>query len=451
MAASVPKLIKGLQSWSLNNVSVLKQVSRGIHSEPQVTALENGVRVVTQESSAPAATVGLYVNTGARYETSENNGVGYFLEHLAFKGAVDKVAEIGGCVEAVTGREQTGFYTKCLPEGVSGAVDILSGVLNSQFTDADVAAEKGKILQELSGIEESNLKSVVFDHLHSVAFQQSDLGKSVYGPSENVTAMTKETLSSYVKQHYQGNRLVLAAAGGVSHSQLVDLAKKHLGGVGNDTGVTTGVTSRYTGSEVKYRDDSMKYAHVALAVEGCGADSPDRAPLLVAATLLGSWSRSDGGGTNLASKLARQTAALDSKMHSYESFSINYKDTGLWGIYWVCDKLGSADMTWVVQDEWKRIATSASEFEVERAKNQILAHMCGQDICTTATCNTIAAGVLGGGSLTASQIKAVNAKAVKNAVFDYVYDQCPAVAAVGPVENQTDYNRVRAGMTWVRW
>jgi len=450
MASTVPKLIKGLQSRSLN-VSVLKQVSRGVHSEPQVTALDNGVRVVTQESAAPTATVGLYVNTGARYETGENNGVGNFLEHLAFKGAGDKVAEIGGCVEAHTGREQTGFYTKCLPDGVSTAVDILSGaVLNSQFNDADVAAEKSKILQELDGLEEGNLKTIVFDHLHSVAFQESDLGKSVYGPTANVTNMTKDTLSSYVKQHYQGGRLVLAAAGGVSHSQVVDLAKKYLGGVSNDVGVATGSTHRYTGSEVKYRDDSMKYAHVALAVEGCSADSPDRLPLLVAATLLGSWSRSHGGGTNVASHLGRQTADLSSQIHSYEAFNINYRDTGLWGIYWVCDKLGCADMTWVVQDEWKRLATTVSDFEVDRAKNQLLAHLTNQQNCTTAACNSLAEGVLGGGNITASQIQAVNAKAVKKAVFEYVYDQCPAVAAVGPVENQTDYNRVRSGMYWLR-
>lgn len=31
----------------------------------------------------------------------------------------------------------------------------------------------------------------------------------------------------------------------------------------------------------------------------------------------------------------------------------------------------------------------------------------------------------------------------------YLFDRCPAVAAVGPVEQLTDYNRLRAAMRWV--
>lgn len=31
----------------------------------------------------------------------------------------------------------------------------------------------------------------------------------------------------------------------------------------------------------------------------------------------------------------------------------------------------------------------------------------------------------------------------------YLFDRCPAVAAVGPTEQLVDYNRLRAGMRWV--
>ncbi len=45
------------------------------------------------------------------------------------------------------------------------------------------------------------------------------------------------------------------------------------------------------GSDVRVRDDSMPYAHVAIAVEGCGWSNPDNIPLMVANTLIGSWDR----------------------------------------------------------------------------------------------------------------------------------------------------------------
>ena len=38
---------------------------------------------------------------------------------------------------------------------------------------------------------------------------------------------------------------------------------------------------RYTGSDVRVRDDTMPLAHIAIAVEGCGWTNPDNIPLMV--------------------------------------------------------------------------------------------------------------------------------------------------------------------------
>ena len=42
--------------------------------------------------------------------------------------------------------------------------------------------------------------------------------------------------------------------------------------------------------------------------------------------------------------------------------------------------------------------------------------------------------------------QAVDAEAVRAVLFKYVYDRCPVVAAVGPVEQVPDYNVIRNGM-----
>lgn len=95
----------------------------------------------------------------------------------------------------------------------------------------------------------------------------------------------------------------------------------------------------------------MPLAHVAIAVEGCGWDSPDNIALMVANTLIGSWDRSHGGGANLASNLAAASAQAN-LCHSFQSFNTCYTDTGLWGIYFVADKLSIEDMVFNVQSEW---------------------------------------------------------------------------------------------------
>lgn len=43
------------------------------------------MRVASEDSGAATATVGLWIDSGSRYETDENNGVAHFMEHMAFK------------------------------------------------------------------------------------------------------------------------------------------------------------------------------------------------------------------------------------------------------------------------------------------------------------------------------------------------------------------------------
>lgn len=92
--------------------------------------------------------------------------------------------------------------------------------------------------------------------------------------------------------------------------------------------------SSSSGSEVRVRDDAMPVAHVAIAVESCGWENADNIPLMVANTLIGAWDRVHGSGSGNASKLAA-ICSQDQLAHSFQSFNTCYKDTGLWGIYFV--------------------------------------------------------------------------------------------------------------------
>merc|ERR1712079_422614 len=98
----------------------------------------------------------------------------------------------------------------------------------------------------------------------------------------------------YVKTHFKGARMVLAGAGGVDHTELCQLADQHFGKITNEyeAEIPMDLGVRYTGSEVRMRDDSMPFAHVAVGVEGCGFTNPDYFPLTVAAHVLGSYDRS---------------------------------------------------------------------------------------------------------------------------------------------------------------
>lgn len=48
------------------------------------------------------------------------------------------------------------------------------------------------------------------------------------------------------------------------------------------------------------------------------------------------------------------------------------------------------------------------------------------------------------------RINSITAKNVRDVCYKYLYDRCPAIAAVGPVENLPDYNVIRSSMYWLR-
>ncbi len=74
----------------------------------RITTLANGLRVASEAmANVQTASVGVWVDVGARYEATEVNGVAHMLEHMAFKGTERRSARaIAEAIENVGGAAQ---------------------------------------------------------------------------------------------------------------------------------------------------------------------------------------------------------------------------------------------------------------------------------------------------------------------------------------------------------
>ncbi|XP_069484169.1 mitochondrial-processing peptidase subunit beta [Ambystoma mexicanum] len=439
------------------------QVSLNV-PETKVTSLQNGLRVASEDSGLSTCTVGLWIDAGSRYENQMNNGTAHFLEHMAFKGTKKRsqldleleIENMGAHLNAYTSREQTVYYAKAFSKDLPRAVEILADITqNSTLGEAEIERERGVILREMQEVE-TNLQEVVFDYLHATAYHSTALGRTILGPTENIKSINRNDLVEYITTHYKGPRIVLAAAGGVSHDELLELAKYHFGNLPSTCERETPTLPRcnFTGSEIRVRDDKMPLAHIAIAVEAVGWSHPDTFPLMVANTLIGNWDRSFGGGVNLSSKLA-QITCHGNLCHSFQSFNTCYTDTGLWGLYMVCEPNTVEDMMHFVQKEWIRLCTNVSESEVARAKNLLKTNMLLQLDGSTPICEDIGRQMLCYNRRIPlpeleARIEAIDAKTIRDVCTRYIYDRSPAIAAVGPIEQLPVYKRIRSGMYWLR-
>jgi len=434
------------------------------YPETKTTTLSNGLRIASETSLGETATVGIWIDTGSRYETPETNGVAHFLEHMSFKGTgkrsrvqlEQEVENIGGHLNAYTSREQTVFYAKVNKADVPQAMDILSDILtNSTYSEEAIERERDVILREMQEVD-GQMEEVIFDRLHETAYRGTMLGATILGPEENIRSLSRAQIQDYINTHYVAPRMVVAGAGAVEHDELVKLSEKLLGGVPSK-GKREAVMepARFTGSDIRIRYDDMPAAHVALAFPTAGWNDPDSFTLLTIQTMLGSWTKASTGGADSSSELIASVAKQD-LAQSVQAFNTHYSDTGLFGVYAVSEQYDLDNVMFEITRAITGLAYGVDENLLAEAKNQLKISMLSQLDGSTVICEDIGRQILTYGrrmhpTEVIARIDAVDAAAVKATANRYFYDRCHALAAIGPIYELPDYDWIRRKSYFLRY
>ncbi|XP_047310329.1 probable mitochondrial-processing peptidase subunit beta, mitochondrial [Impatiens glandulifera] len=426
----------------------------------RVTTLPNGLRVATESNlAAKTATVGVWIDAGSRFETSETNGTAHFLEHMIFKGTQkrtcrqleEEIENIGGHLNAYTSREQTTFYAKVMENNVPLALDILADILqNSKFDENSINRERNVILREMEEVI-SQKEEVIFDHLHATAFQYTPLGRTILGPAENIKSITKENIHQYISTHYTCPRMVISASGAVKHEDIVDQVKKLFTNLSSNPTTASELVAKepavFTGSEVRIIDDDMPLAQFAVAFAGASWADPDSIALMVMQSMLGTWNKNVGGGKHMGSELA-QRVGINGIAESVMAFNTNYNDTGLFGVYAVAKPDCLDDLAWAIMREVSKLSYKVSEADVIRARNQLKSSLLLHIDGTSPVAEDIGRQLLTYGRRIPfaelfARIDAVDASTVKRVANRFINDQDVAIAAMGPIQGLPDYNWFR--------
>ena len=136
------------------------------------------------------ASLGVWVDVGARYEAAEVNGVAHLLEHMAFKGTArrsaraiaEEIEHVGGSLNAYTSREHTAYYARILADDVTLAADILADILqHSTFDPAELEKERHVVLQEIGQVKDTP-DDLVFDLFQDASYPDQPMGRAILGP-----------------------------------------------------------------------------------------------------------------------------------------------------------------------------------------------------------------------------------------------------------------------------
>ncbi|MBC6437557.1 MAG: insulinase family protein [Rhodobacteraceae bacterium] len=335
--------------------------------------LSNGLRIVTEHMPGlQSACLGLWVNAGGRHERVEQNGIAHFLEHMAFKGThrrtplqiAEEIEDVGGYINAYTSREATAYYARVLKEDVPLALDLIADiVLNPAFDPSEIDIERGVILQEIGQVADTP-DDVIFDWLQGVAYPDQALGRTILGPADYVCGFQRDDFIGFVAEHYGPGRMILSAAGAVSHDDIVRLAEAALGHL-PPCGHPRPDPACFTGGE-RREVKALEQAHFTLALEAPAYRSDDIYAARIFATAL-------GGG--MSSRLFQEIREKRGLCYTINAHVGSYDDTGMMTIY---AGTGAGDLPELVRltvDELMRAADELSQAELDRARAQMKAGM----------------------------------------------------------------------------
>ena len=333
--------------------------------------LDNGIRVLTERRpDVRSAAVGVWVEQGSAHEAPESAGVSHLMEHLVFKGTERRSAHeialslesLGGSLDAYTTREFTSYQAHVLDEHLPVALDVLADlVLNPRLDPADLELEKGVVIEEIAGVEDT-LDDLIFD-LHGAEFWSGHTyGRPILGTRETVRAFHIDDLRSLHTERYQGKNIVLGCVGNIEHEDVVSRLTELFGEV--DSGSASPEIAQPMGTNsgrISVVRDAAQ-AHVVIGNSTPSYGDPIRNALTLTSGVFG------GGMSSRLFQRIREELALAYAVYSFQSF---YSKAGMAGVYVGTRPEASDDALEEILGEYATLFEHGiTDEELEQAKSQ---------------------------------------------------------------------------------
>ncbi|MEY4061038.1 MAG: hypothetical protein RIQ31_700 [Actinomycetota bacterium] len=412
--------------------------------------LPSGVRVLTEHiPGAQSVSISFSVAVGSRDEANGHYGSTHFLEHLLFKGTKKRTAldiavafdSVGGSSNASTGKEHTSYYARVQDKALPLAVDVIADMLTSSLIDpTEFENERTVILEELA-MNDDDPQDVAHEVFSEAVLGSHPLGRPIGGTEATINAVTREAVWQHYQANYRPQDLVIAAAGGVEHNQLIELVEKALVEAGWDLSAKAHPVERRLlnpaeitrGTALKVINRPIQQANVLVGMQGLVADDPRRYAMGILNTVL-------GGG--MSSRMFQEIREKRGLAYSVYSFNTGYSDAAYFGLYAGCSPAKTQEVTRLMISEFEKIATDGiREDELELAKGNISGGLALKYESSAARMNRLISAEIVNGEFfdlddSLSHVNAVTINDVQSLAADLIKRE-RSIVAVGDVTDAT--------------
>ena len=382
--------------------------------------------------TSPVAVCAVSTMVGTRNEEPAYNGLAHLNEHMLFKGTEKRGAasinnlleNVGGELNAYTTKEETVVHAKVLKEDLRRAVELLLELLfTSTYPDKELLKEREVVYEEIISYKDSPADSI-YEDFECRLFEGHPLQYPILGTRKTLSRIESSTLKEYLHKWFIPDNMAISVVADMEESQVVKIVERALrkycpgqhcdiirestlqplvagtagfgtagfgtaGGVGTSCGGTAGGCTAGFGTVgggtaadgatplvwtpvPPFRIEINKKHHQAHCIIGTRAYSytqeRERLALALLANIL--------GGPAMNARLNTVLREKNALVYTVEACFNPYSDTGLFTIYFGCDKPLVERSLRLVRKELERVIEAPlSSRALANAKKQLLGQL----------------------------------------------------------------------------
>lgn len=342
--------------------------------------------------ASPVAYCALSTKCGTRDEDPKYNGLAHFTEHMFFKGtekrkanSINNVLErVGGELNAYTTKEETVLHSTVLKEDLPKAIDLLAELaFTSTFPQKELEKERDVIVEEIVSYKDIPA-DCIYEHFEQMLFEGHPLQMQILGEKKTLQKINSEVMKEYNALHFVPSNMAFTIVADYKEEKVAALVKKSVekywgkeveieiikeGALGTQSNETKGIAD-LEGGEVFHKNIARKshQAHCIVGTKAYNLYDSRRIALSILVNIL--------GGPASSSRLNMALREKHGLVYNVEAVYTPYADTGIFSIYFGCDKEDVEQCLALIKKELCRIVeTPLTQAALRAAKKQLIGQL----------------------------------------------------------------------------
>ncbi len=339
----------------------------------QTHTLTNGLRIIHMPSAGNVSYCGFYVNAGTRDESDDEHGMAHFVEHMLFKGTkkrksyhiINRMENVGGEMNAYTNKEETVLYSSFLNEDFQRAIELMSDmVFASEYPQREIDKEIEVVIDEIHSYEDSP-SELIYDEFENLVFRGSSLGHNVLGDTGSVSSFDAQNVKSFVSRLYKPSNIVFFSLGKTDFKKVVYWAEKYMDQYPESETLSQRAEPQKINRDFRVLKRDTTQVHAVIGGYSYSHYDTNKTILFLLNNIL--------GGPGMNSRLNMSLREKRGLVYNVESAATSFTDSGIFSIYFGCDKRNEQKCLDLVYKELSKLKTEKlSLSQLAASKKQLI-------------------------------------------------------------------------------